>query len=680
MPFSNSSRLDPVYRTEISFNQRLTSAIMSLDREYERLSKIFHLGHTSVTFPTATHTKLDHQYGLNYLILKRISDDYLPKDFLDSIHAATLAAHVGHLPYSHCSQKAVLMAAQLSETFRDDLRNMLGNIASCYGKCSTCVANCGARDFEDVEKRIDQLMSDQDWQHLQRWFGTYKLINNRQLLGILNDSFYKEEAIKTMIEPECKWHHFLDHVDMTDYIMRDSFYTTTIQVYFDIDKLLEDIFDQEDSPEWQLLHECNRFLQARVYLSPDVEVKSSIIQKMVCNGLLNQKISVGDLLSIDKGTDENLRRLLARDSDSRVFGQDDQFSWCRDIGLLIEDKDSLELESYVSGYKKGILNYHKKRGFLIVPRENDKSILICARHADKGDPSFSLFLSKIKKLYSQYPYTSVSALRNAVYEYLFLKGIEIAETELLSLLSKALVCKHDNAQKIAEKLAQPIPERSASTKVEPLRFGMMVGDETIPIGQFGSILSAFDRLMVELIKSSDIEDRMDGIDGLLSKIALYPYYRFKKPTTIDRGLMSDARKILKKLLFEETIDGNIKGKALEAIAYIDAILDASETSCAFWLVDNGVTVLDDSNTILGEIDVTEIKLLNERFAEVHLWSCAIYPDASKRTDDMRKKQEFAEMIRRRFVNSIQVTIENTYELQADNIIITKRGNQTVETR
>ena len=680
--------IDPVHNTEVVLDSREVEIHSQLESEFERLKYIKHLGYASEVFRTANYSKYDHLMGLIHIfhVESSLTKNIFPVELTNVMTAVLFGSHIGHLPYSHCGEKAVLLACDISPELKADITTRLQALDSSYGECRRCTRKeCESRELNTITPQIEDLFQTDDWVHLHRWFGALKLLSTDGVERILRDGWSSEELVKILVQPDCRWHQLLDRLDMLDYILRDSLYATTTHFDFNLDSIIE-LADIDSSPEWRFLRTCKAFLADKIYCDPVVEIRSSLLQKMIAKELIPDTKKGLEISQLEGpfGTDDFIKQHLRKKADySIVFGTTDEFRKHWTIPVVVPGLESdREIESYVSGYKKNILGYHNVCDVLMIPCEKQHSILLTPRRNEYGpSPNYAYFLSRVHRIAKTYPFYDDVAVRHAIYEYLMGMEIAFGDASLVNLLAETTVDLVDDASKVVKQLNTKVVTALKQIPMgkEDRELSIKAGDIELPL--VASVISftnlAFRWEFVKLgLKSTDTSRNQDALRILWQEILHNATIHHRKPSEGLKSLLATARQRLETIVLNDELDVDRRSKALEGLALIDVLIDEDRNDIPlFWSADNSVRLLDPSaSNEIGEVDVMEVRLFNTKNAEVRIWSCTISGASRKRIDDSTKRNRTAEWIRRRF-SGLRVDVQNEYYLENGSVVRVRGGTR-----
>jgi len=161
-------------------------------KEFQRLRNIKQLGLSYLVYPSATHTRFEHSVGAYFLAGKLAENIGFSKDDSQLIRLSALLHDIGHGPFSHSSEHAILT-------------------------------------------RFDSKYSHEK--------NTADILKKSAVAGHLKKiGFSSTEISKVAVEGKSKFSDIISgeiDVDRMDYLVRDSYYTGAAYGVIDLDRLLD---------------------------------------------------------------------------------------------------------------------------------------------------------------------------------------------------------------------------------------------------------------------------------------------------------------------------------------------------------------------------------------------------------------------------------------------------------
>ncbi|HIJ99029.1 TPA: HD domain-containing protein [archaeon] len=160
--------------------------------ELQRLRNIKQLGLSYLVYPSATHSRFEHSIGTYFLANKLAASLKLSKEDVQKVRLAALLHDIGHGPFSHSSERAILT-------------------------------------------RFDSKFSHER--------NTARILKKSPISDYLKEiGFSGEEIAKIAVEGKSKFSEIVSgeiDVDRMDYLVRDSYYTGAAYGTIDLDRLID---------------------------------------------------------------------------------------------------------------------------------------------------------------------------------------------------------------------------------------------------------------------------------------------------------------------------------------------------------------------------------------------------------------------------------------------------------
>ena len=161
-------------------------------KEFQRLRNVKQLGLSYLVYPSATHSRFEHSIGTYFLADKLAQSLKFSKENLQKVRLAALLHDIGHGPFSHSSERAVLTR------FNTDFSH---------------------------EKN------------------TARILKKSELSDYLKEiGFSGAEIAKIAVEGKSKFSEIVSgeiDVDRMDYLVRDSYYAGAAYGVIDLDRLID---------------------------------------------------------------------------------------------------------------------------------------------------------------------------------------------------------------------------------------------------------------------------------------------------------------------------------------------------------------------------------------------------------------------------------------------------------
>lgn len=276
-----------------------------------RLSGLSQLGLISKVFPSAIHTKLEHNLGVYFLAQYLLDCDCCPKGIIKPLpfKIAAIIHGIGHFPFSLVTEVAVQKIAFLNETVRSFINPKIEPVID--------------RITKDIDKKKqnrfrNQIIKGKEWvNHFYRFFTAFFLLDNetmlRQVLDNSGSELNFDELLKYLSFPENVGFRLLFHIDRLDYVLRDMFHLGLIKIdlnltpYFKNLKVLTN--GRIEFPlEWRdALKKIESYAVRKIYNDPRVKAIEGIYEKLLMKMISDSEIALADFL---KWEDDELERKM----------------------------------------------------------------------------------------------------------------------------------------------------------------------------------------------------------------------------------------------------------------------------------------------------------------------------------------------------------------------------------
>jgi HD superfamily phosphohydrolase len=200
--------------------------------EIQRLHGINQLGLAYLVFPGANHTRLEHSIGSCHVAMRLADSLGLSKEEKMLVSASAMLHDVGHSPYSHTLEMAVLGKSQVDHM--DITKDIILGKKQIQWDEGEGKAICDLLEKYDLDpKEVANLISGSSEDSSRKTIDDFHSHNNQM---IFNEKMYLPHIIHGSID-----------VDQVDYLLRDSFYTGVAHGTIDIDRLIQtmEIFNND---------------------------------------------------------------------------------------------------------------------------------------------------------------------------------------------------------------------------------------------------------------------------------------------------------------------------------------------------------------------------------------------------------------------------------------------------
>ncbi|MCI2414810.1 MAG: HD domain-containing protein [Candidatus Aramenus sp.] len=355
---------------------------------FQRLRYVKQTGLAYMVYPGMNHTRFEHSLGVMYLareFAKFIADnsklDFVDEDYVELVALAGLLHDVGHMPFSHTFENALILA-----------KHVYGMDVEEYGKKTHVrVGEMVVRNFLShvIDKEFSKNMSDPvDF-----------------VVRVLEEKpRTEEEKFANLVVS-----NFVD-ADRGDYLLRDSYYAGVTYGYFDVERLKRFLVyvDGKVAVISKAVPIVEQFLLARMYMFENVYFHSvvglynAIVSHAIVN-LMEKGLRVPEdekefsvftddiVLSRLSDVDERLRNaVLFRKGFKRV--KKDVTGKCLDLFSSRREEIYEKMREY-----KGLLIYHE---FNDVPyyEEKDEALYVYDGGEVKKLTAISLIAKSLKEI------------------------------------------------------------------------------------------------------------------------------------------------------------------------------------------------------------------------------------------------------------------------------------------
>jgi len=397
-------RYDPLYRV-IDETEEMRIVEGNFKILFDRLKGINNLGIIPKVFGMAKYPKYEHELGTIHQInsLLEIADkNTIPDKYRKPLKLASLFLHIGHLPFTYSTERALLLASNLGDRSQD---NKIKKYARERIKKVLDKGNFG----EDKKQTIvSNIFSLRDYKLLYKYFSGDILVsrwgNLKDKFGGLNDEDL-EILIRDLIDSENDGYTYLNLADQADFVQRDALYFGTVRIDISPKHLYSGIskYMPRFSVSEEKLIEANlSYLTERFYDNPEVVWFSRLYEKILASLIISKNFKTQWLENYD---DEQFKRLICDNFDKDNNKTSLPLSWIKKAKELFDDsisftdifdlrgvsfqkeKDAVDIEYELIEKKES------ERGLLTYPF--DKGILLSIDYYDKYEfpvyPNYEIF-------------------------------------------------------------------------------------------------------------------------------------------------------------------------------------------------------------------------------------------------------------------------------------------------
>ncbi|MFO8109624.1 MAG: HD domain-containing protein [Thermoplasmata archaeon] len=189
--------------------------------EVQRLSGISQLGLTSLVFPGANHTRLEHSMGA-YRVAERMAGALgLPEEEKHTVMAAALLHDIGHAPFSHTLES--ILAHESGKDHMDITKELITGEVFTENRDSPTIPEI-LESGDLVPSNIAELIKGEE-----------------RPLPLDNINVHKGQAYFGGEQYLYHMVHGPMDVDQIDYLLRDSHYTGAAHGIIDLERLLQTV-------------------------------------------------------------------------------------------------------------------------------------------------------------------------------------------------------------------------------------------------------------------------------------------------------------------------------------------------------------------------------------------------------------------------------------------------------
>jgi len=269
-----------------------------IQKMFSRLSGISQLGLASKIFPSATHTKLEHNLGVYFLSDYLISKAKPPSDLIEplSFKIAAIIHGIGHFPFSFATEVALQKASFLNKNVEDFIVERIKPVVNRITK------DLNPKEQKTFNKEIFE--SHGRINQFYRFFTASLLLQNEEKIRQLfrgTSEFNFDELLKYLALTQNIGFKLLHHIDRLDYILRDMFHLGLIKIdlnlsfYFANLKVI-DYGEIISPPEWEVLDKLESYAVEKIYNDSQVKTAEAIYQKIFSKAIFDSEIALADLL------------------------------------------------------------------------------------------------------------------------------------------------------------------------------------------------------------------------------------------------------------------------------------------------------------------------------------------------------------------------------------------------
>ena len=668
---------DPVHNAKVNLTKLQRHVFCVLEPEMDRLRGIRNLGIISHVLPAAQHTKLEHQVGVIYLVGRAAYAKKLPDSFAEAFELAAATYHIGHLPFTYSSERALLLAAAESPELADRIAHLVKPLDDVPRKCEKCTSTACGRPDVPPSALVKDLIDQQRWRRLYRIFTAKKVFGKPDVRTTAGE--WEAELLHILITPHCKWHRLVARLDRLDYTLRDLNYATPVHFHCNTGELIAD----EHAPEWSLLDDIEHgYLENHVYNAPQVRLRRALLEKALAKRFLAAPSLLQELLDAtsDLATDEGLRAdCVGRKAFAGVFDPAPP-SFQKYWELDIEDpaRSPARLEQHLTGYDKSLFDYPQRTGTLVVPPveweppeappARSGLLLSVASFDNPRDRELKAFARHMRRISEQYPaYDSHESIHRPLFEFLLGCEVRLFAHDPFSVLADFII-----EADVADALWKLASQRRAAVAAQGYDRGVSFdirldeGDPShplVPLSQ-STFMHAFAQAM---LRSDRDEPRREAARFLAEDVIGNAHAFCCPPDPSMREQLETVADSIRNALLGACGGDPRRGRLLEVYALLHILRERTRKWPYRWIVANLICQDADDLSDEHEYDIVELSLSGNSQVALRAWGCTAARDVhAKRSEDMAKLAALEERVRSRFPQ-VHPTLHNYFFLEGRNI-------------
>jgi HD superfamily phosphohydrolase len=655
MPQKQNFRYDPLYRV-IDETKEMQIVEGNFKFLFDRIKKINNLGVIPEVIEMAKYPKYEHELGTVHQInnlLEIADEEIIPPEYRTPLQLAALFLHLGHLPFTFSTERALLLACNLGDRSQE-------NGIKKYVK-KRLVKVLDKADFNDEKKEnvVKDLFSLRDCKLLYKYFSGDIVIKKWRNLKDKFDSLGDESLkiiIKDLIDTENYGYAFLNLADKADFVQRDALYFGTVRLDVSPKHLYRHptkYMPKFSISEEKLIESCLNYLTERFYDNSGVVVFSRLLEKIVASLITSTNFKERWL---EDYNDEEFRWLLIEglDKDNKRSGlpktwisrAKDLFSGSfkfSNIFTLAEiafqkEKDIIDVEYELTG--KGV----SERGLLTYPF--DTGVLLAIDYSDvegfQFDQNYRTFSIRLYQDDSKKNMLDLLKIIKNLSHYLSITHVENVREGLATGLSWTEKVDF-NVDVTINAIVEAILNIESRNSYKKGDFVEKYLKNITSIATYDELWHSFENILVwksqislHLVRHRDSlkEDKVyhHFVDGLLSLPVRLLQFKTTKP------YLDEIYNALFEIISNVDFEGN-RGDFFEALCLIDKMRTKKG---GFQLFLNRMVVIDPAKPRNEQqdtdYDIIELRVDgNDTKAECWIYECSIVDNyASKDRDKITK--------------------------------------------
>lgn len=275
----------------------------------------------------ARYPKYEHTIGTLHQInnlLEIASEEVIPDEYTDPLLTSAMFLHVGHLPFTLTTERAVLLASNMGEAGDSNpVRDYLSD--TIYQ-----VLNITSMDEERKEALAESVFSMRNTDLLYRFLSAGFILSNRReiknIAGLSEGDF--EIIIENLIDETTDGHGYLSKANKADYVQRDALYLGTAKIDVSPKHLYSGISKYQPSfgiDEETLIDINFKYIRERFYKSDEVVWFSRLLEKVIASLALSKNFEKEYL---EEYNDREFERLITEGRDKSNSAANLPSNWC----------------------------------------------------------------------------------------------------------------------------------------------------------------------------------------------------------------------------------------------------------------------------------------------------------------------------------------------------------------
>ena len=649
-------RYDPLYRV-VDLTEEIRFIEGTLKRLFDRLKGINNLGIIPEILEMGRYPKYEHHLGTVYQInclLDSVDKNRIPDTYRIPLKLSALVLHVGHLPFTYSTERALLLASSLGA---DDRDNKTKKYVKKRVEKTLQQANF---DNEEQQEHLEKLFSLENYKSLYRYFSCHIFLDIWR--KIQNEYGLKEEAketiIRNLIDPKNDGYRYLELTNKVDFVQRDALYFGTVRLdlspkHLYGQGLLEDITDFASVDEEKLIESNLDYMMERFYDSDRIRGFSRLYEKIVASLIISNNFKMEWLDELD---DSQFKRLITENTTPNNKPANLPKAWTKRAEELFKDNInfslvfklsdiSFEKEKNVIDVEYELLQKGKsRRGLCTYPFEKgvllDIDYLRKQRQRFLSHPNYRQFSVSVFQNDSQIKFIELLEIIEQLSHHCSISHIENIRAGMCKQFSWTKSIRIDN-KNVIDAISDAIANIENGESYDKGEFLTKFLNSISSIKTFDELWHNFEnrlfRLSVEgIVKEQEEAIEKSDIRKYFVKGLLALPVRLLQFKTTKKYLDEIYIKILETI---STTDSNEKkGYLFEALWLIDRIRERRGT---FQFFINGMVVVDPTKTKkerdVHEFDVIELFINESGEAECWVYACSIADDSIQKNEEQLKR-------------------------------------------